>query len=60
MMADVDVTALAIFIFFFLLVTGLGFVAAHWRKPATLANLDEWGLGGLQVRNLDNVVLDRR
>ena len=46
MMADVDVTALAIFIFFFLLVTGMGFVAARWRKPATLANLDEWGLGG--------------
>ena len=46
MTADVDVTALAVFVFFFLLVTGMGFVAARWRKPATLANLDEWGLGG--------------
>ena len=46
MMANVDITALAIFVFFFLLVTGMGFVAARWRKPATLAHLDEWGLGG--------------
>jgi solute:Na+ symporter, SSS family len=36
---------LAVFIFFFLLVTGLGFVAARWRR-AKLDTLHEWGLGG--------------
>src|SRR5262245_20262014 len=48
MAGNVDVVALSIFVAFFLLVTGLGFVAAHWRKPETLAHLDEWGLGGRQ------------
>jgi len=46
MMDNVDIPALAIFVFFFVLVTGMGFVAARWRKPDTLAHLDEWGLGG--------------
>src|SRR3954468_11592787 len=36
---------LAIFIFFFALVTILGFVAARWRR-AKLDTLNEWGLGG--------------
>jgi len=36
---------LAVFIFFFALVTGLGFVAARWRR-AKLDTLHEWGLGG--------------
>jgi solute:Na+ symporter, SSS family len=36
---------LAIFIFFFALVTGLGFVASRWRR-AKLDTLHEWGLGG--------------
>jgi solute:Na+ symporter, SSS family len=48
MTADIDWTALAVFIFFFGLVTVLGFAAAHWRRPKTLAHLDEWGLGGRQ------------
>jgi SSS family solute:Na+ symporter len=26
----------------------MGFVAAKWRRPKTLARLDEWGLGGRQ------------
>src|SRR5215471_263719 len=30
----------------FLLVSAVGFVAARWRRPDTLAHLDEWGLGG--------------
>src|SRR5256885_3905703 len=30
----------------FLIVSGMGFVAARWRRPDTLAHLDEWGLGG--------------
>lgn len=45
-MNDVDPVALTVFLFFFLLVTVLGFLAARWRKAETLDNLDEWGLGG--------------
>ena len=41
-----DIIALAVFLFFFLLVTVLGFVAAKWRRAGELDNLDEWGLGG--------------
>src|SRR5438093_2333585 len=37
---------LVIFIALFALVTVLGFVAARWRRAATLDHLDEWGLGG--------------
>ncbi len=48
MRTDVDITALAVFLFFFALVTVMGFVAARWRRPRTLALLDEWGLGGRQ------------
>src|ERR1700741_4295600 len=48
MMTDVDHAALAVFLFFFALVTIMGFVAARWRRPKTLAHLDEWGLGGRQ------------
>jgi SSS family solute:Na+ symporter len=42
---DFDLTATAIFVALFLLVTWLGFVAARWRK-ADLNLLHEWGLGG--------------
>lgn len=42
---NVDLTAAAIFVALFALVTGLGFVAAHWRK-GDLNLLHEWGLGG--------------
>ena len=48
MRTDVDTTALAVFLFFFALVTIMGFIAARWRRPKTLAVLDEWGLGGRQ------------
>jgi SSS family solute:Na+ symporter len=41
MTTDVDKTALAVFLFFFALVTVMGFVAARWRRPKTLALLDE-------------------
>src|SRR6266849_2851446 len=37
--------ALSVFIFFFLLVTVLGFVAARWRR-GDLNQLNEWGLAG--------------
>src|SRR4051812_20710855 len=45
-MENVNGVELAIFLFFFLLVTVLGFLAARWRRAETLDNLDEWGLGG--------------
>jgi solute:Na+ symporter, SSS family len=41
----IDWTAAAVFIFFFLLVTVLGFVAARWQA-GDLSLLHEWGLGG--------------
>src|SRR3989440_4791212 len=37
--------ALSVFIFFFLLVTVLGFVASRWRR-GDLDLLEEWGLAG--------------
>src|SRR5436305_8683523 len=37
---------LIIFIALFLLVTGMGFYAARWRRGDDLMHLDEWGLGG--------------
>ncbi len=30
----------------FVIVSGMGFVAARWRRPENMAHLDEWGLGG--------------
>jgi solute:Na+ symporter, SSS family len=42
---ETDGVALAVFIFFFLLITVVGFFAARWRR-ASLDHLDEWGLGG--------------
>ena len=38
-------TATLVFMFFFALVTVLGFLAANWKK-ADLGDLHEWGLGG--------------
>jgi solute:Na+ symporter, SSS family len=37
---------LAVFTGLFALVAVLGFVAARWRRPASMDHLDEWGLGG--------------
>src|ERR1700738_3578407 len=37
--------AISVFIFFFLLVTVLGFLAARWRR-GDLNQLNEWGLAG--------------
>ena len=45
-MSNLDGIAVSVFVFFFLLVTILGFAAARWRRAASLDNLDEWGLGG--------------
>src|SRR5260221_11550436 len=42
----IDWVALAIFLFFFVLVTVMGFFAARWKSGPVSAHLDEWGLGG--------------
>src|SRR3954469_12430744 len=42
----VNGVALGVFIFFFLLVTVMGFLAARWRRADNALHLDEWGLGG--------------
>jgi SSS family solute:Na+ symporter len=44
-MQEVNWTALAIFVAIFVLITGLGFAAAHWRR-GDLDLLHEWGLAG--------------
>lgn len=43
-----DPAALVVFLLLFALICVLGFVAARWKRPQTLAHLDEWGLGGRQ------------
>jgi SSS family solute:Na+ symporter len=42
----VNVVALVIVVVLFVFVTVLGFAASRWRRAASLASLDEWGLGG--------------
>jgi SSS family solute:Na+ symporter len=46
--SHVDWTALAVFAFFFVLVTVLGFAASRWQRGTDHKgdHLDEWGLGG--------------
>ncbi|GGP06358.1 monocarboxylate uptake permease MctP [Nonomuraea glycinis] len=39
-------TELVVFSVLFLLVSGMGFVAARWRRPDNIESLNEWGLGG--------------
>jgi SSS family solute:Na+ symporter len=46
MNGDINELQLAIVTALFLLVSGLGFAAARWRKAESLEHLDEWGLGG--------------
>ncbi len=48
MSAEIDWTALVVFVFFFALVTVMGFFAARWKSGPVNAHLDEWGLGGRQ------------
>ena len=44
---NINWTALWVFVFFFALVTVMGFWASRWKRSATPgAHLDEWGLGG--------------
>jgi SSS family solute:Na+ symporter len=42
----VNGVALGVFIFFFVAVTVVGFLAARWRRADNALHLDEWGLGG--------------
>ncbi|GAB3876144.1 monocarboxylate uptake permease MctP [Terrabacter terrigena] len=42
----VNGVALAVLIFFFVVVAAAGFWAARWRRPASMESLEEWGLGG--------------
>lgn len=46
--SKINWTALAVFVFFFILVTAMGFAASRWQsgKANKGAHLDEWGLGG--------------
>ena len=43
---DIDGVALGVLVFFFIIVTIGGFLAARWRRPESMHSLDEWGLGG--------------
>ena len=45
-MSHVNATTFTIVVVLFLLVTGVGFAAARWRRAANMRHLDEWGLGG--------------
>jgi solute:Na+ symporter, SSS family len=46
MNGGVNGVALGVFLFLFLAVTVMGFLAARWRRAANEHSLDEWGLGG--------------
>lgn len=49
MAGQINWTALSVFVFFFLLVTVMGFWASRWQSggaQSKSAHLDEWGLGG--------------
>ena len=44
MSAEIDWIALAVLVFFFALVTVMGFFAARWKAGPVDSHLDEWGL----------------
>src|SRR5262249_49856698 len=48
MAEQIEWIALSVFIFFFVLVTVMGFCAARWKSGPVSEHLDEWGLGGRQ------------
>ena len=45
-MSNVNTTTFTIVVVLFVIVTGLGFLAARWRRADNMMHLDEWGLGG--------------
>src|ERR1700710_2676432 len=48
MAGQIEWVALSVFVFFFALVTVMGFMAARWKAGPVSEHLDEWGLGGRQ------------
>jgi SSS family solute:Na+ symporter len=44
--SNVNATTFAIVVVLFVIVTGVGFGAARWRRADNMKHLDEWGLGG--------------
>jgi SSS family solute:Na+ symporter len=44
--SNVNGVELGVVLFFFVIVTAGGFLAARWRRGESLHSLDEWGLGG--------------
>jgi SSS family solute:Na+ symporter len=46
MKGGVNGIALGVFVFFFIAVTVVGFMATRWRRADISESLDEWGLGG--------------
>jgi SSS family solute:Na+ symporter len=48
MAGQIEWVALSVFMFFFVLVTVMGFFAARWKSGPVSEHLDEWGLGGRQ------------
>jgi SSS family solute:Na+ symporter len=50
-MANLNATALAVFVVLFVFITWLGFAAARWRR-GDLDNINEWGLGGRRFGTL--------
>src|SRR5215469_17581216 len=45
-MSNVNTTTFTIVVALFIVVTGVGFAAARWRRAENMMHLDEWGLGG--------------
>ena len=45
-MNHVNAVSLTVLIVLFVVVTGVGFAAARWRRAEEMMHLDEWGLGG--------------
>ena len=45
-MNHVNAVSLTMVIVLFVVVTGVGFAAARWRRAEEMMHLDEWGLGG--------------
>jgi solute:Na+ symporter, SSS family len=45
-MSNVNTTTFTIVVVLFVIVTGVGFAAARWRRADDMMHLDQWGLGG--------------
>ncbi len=45
-MSHVNATTFTIVVVLFVVVTGVGFAAARWRRTEDMLHLNEWGLGG--------------